>query len=759
VSATIGMRRRRVDGEAKVRGATRYAADLPVPDILHARLVLSSEAHARIAAIDTEAARAVPGVVAVLTAADLPVSPDAPGRAGEPLAREEVVFAGQPVAMVVARTEAAAADGVDQVIVDFEPLPPVLDVEAAMAPGAPRARTLGNDRGGADVGGAHAAVAGGDDDAPEEDLSDNVNGRQRLANGDAAAALAAADATVSARLRTPWVYQAYLEPQSATAWLDFDGTVVVQSATQGAFATRQGLAELLALPLDRVRVRPTPLGGAFGGKLMLPEPLAAAAALLLRRPVRVAFTRMEDFAAANPAPGELLDVEVGASRDGRLEAIRARVVCDRGMNEEFGVEAISSLLAAGPYRWDAHELRGYGVLTNRVGSGAYRGPGAPPAAFAVETLIDELAAELGADPLELRLRNVLVQGDRGIDGQPFPVFGARECLERVREHPLWRSRGELPDGEGVGVAIGYWPGGLEPAAATCRLDADGKLTIITGAVDMTGTETTFGAIAAAAFGLTPEDVRVVAGDTASTPFAGLSGGSKVTYTVGRAVQRAADEARERLLSVAAQELEIAPEDLEIVDGSVRPVGSPSQGLTTEELAKKVLTFGSPYEPVEGYAGVAQTSRAPSAAAHLAHVRVDRETGAVVPLRMVIAQDVGRMLNPALVEGQLLGGTTQGLGWALYEELAHDDGGQLRTGSFVDYAIPDAGGVPPIELEIVEVPAPDGPFGAKGIGEAPVIAAAAAVANAVAAAVGVRMRELPMTPGRVWAALSDGAGRG
>jgi CO/xanthine dehydrogenase Mo-binding subunit len=527
----------------------------------------------------------------------------------------------------------------------------------------------------------------------------------------------------------------------------------VQSSTQGAFATRKSLAELLDVPLDRVRVRPTPLGGAFGGKLLLPEPLAAAAAMKLKRPVRVAFTRMEDFAASNPAPGELIDVEVGANRAGDLSAVRARVVCDRGANEEFGVEAISAMLAAGPYRWPAHELRGYGVVTNRVGSGAYRGPGAPPAAFAVETLLDELADELGLDPIEMRLRNVLVEGDRGVDGNPFPVFGAKECLERVRDHELWRRRGELPDGEGVGVAIGYWPGGLEPAAATCRLDADGGLTIITGAVDMTGTETTFATIAAEAFGLPPERVRVTAGDTASTPFAGLSGGSKVTYTVGRAVQRAADEARQRLMEVAALELEIAPEDLEIVDGSVRPVGTPSRGLAVDELAEKVLSFGSPHAPVEGYAGVAQTSRAPSAAAHLTHVRVDRETGAVTVLRHVVAQDVGRVLNPALVEGQLLGGTTQGIGWALFEELAHDELGQLRTGSFVDYAIPAAGSVPPIELEIVEIPAPDGPFGAKGIGEAPVIAAAAAVANAIAAAAGVRMRELPMTPVRVWAALN------
>ncbi|MEA2288051.1 MAG: hypothetical protein QOD55_48 [Solirubrobacteraceae bacterium] len=754
MSSVIGVSRRRLDGEPKVRGATRYAADVPVAGLLHARLVLAGEAHARIGAVDTAGALRVPGVVAVLLAADLPIAAGASGRAAEPLAREEVVFAGQPVALVVAETEAAATDGVDAVVVDLEPLPAVLDVEAAMAPGAARARIHVRHGDGHDVGGMHASVDAGDDAGPAEDLSDNVDGRQRLAGGDADAALAATDAAVSARLRTSWIHQAYLEPQAATAWLDPGGDLVVSAGTQGAFASRQQLAELFGLPLDHVRVRPTPLGGAFGGKLMLPEPLAAGAALVLKRPVRVAYTRIEDFAAANPAPGQLFELEVGATRDGGLTAIRGRIICDRGMNEEFGVEAISAMLTAGPYRWAAHDLRAYGVLTNRVPSGAYRAPGAPPAAFAVETLLDELAAALRIDPIELRLRNVIAEGDPGLDGAPFPAFGARECLERVREQPLWKRRGDLPDGEGVGVAIGYWPGGLEPAAASCRLDHDGGLTIVTGAVDMSGVETGFAAIAAEAFGLAPEQVRVVAGDTAGAPYAGLSGGSKITYTVGRAVQRAAEQAREQLLAIAAHELEIAPEDLEIADGAVRPAGTPSRAIPIADLARRVLSFGSPHPPVEGHAGIAQTSRAPSAAAHLSHVRVDAETGRVDLLDHVVAQDVGRVLNPALVEGQMLGGTTQGLGWALYEELRHDEHGQLRTGTFVDYAIPSFGGVPPIRTEIVEVPAPDGPFGAKGIGEAPVIAVAAAVANAVAAATGVRVRELPMTPARVWAALRE-----
>jgi CO/xanthine dehydrogenase Mo-binding subunit len=755
-STAIGVPRRRVDGEGKVRGTTRYAADLPVNGLLHARLVLAAEAHGRIVSIDGDAALGVAGVVAVLTAADLPFVESAAGRAGQPLARTEVVFSGQPVALVVAETEAAAADGVDEVVVEIEPLPAALDLEQSMAPGAPLARVDVVEGDGADVGGAHAAAGGGDSGGEEEELSGNVAGRQRMAAGDAAAALAGGAARASGRYSTSWIHQGYLEPQVATAWLEPEGGLVVSSSTQGAFSTRQQLADLLGWPHDRVRVRPAPLGGAFGGKLMIAEPLAAAACVRLQRPVRLALTRIEDFAASNPAPGEVISLEAGATAEGVLTGVSGRIVLDRGSNDEFGFEALAALLASGPYRWQARDISSYGVLTNRVGFGAYRAPAAPPAAFAIETLIDELASSLGIDPIELRLRNVLHEGDAGLDGQPFPVFGAAECLERVREHPLWQGRADLPDDEGVGVSVGWWPGGLEPAAASCRLDSDGRLTIVTGAVDMSGTETVFQSIAAEAFGLSNESVRVVAADTAAAPYSGLSGGSKVIYTVGRAVQRAAEQARERLLDVASAELEIAPEDLEIVDGDVRPVGSPERGLVIADLAAKVLSFGSKYAPVEGYGGTAQTSRAPGAAAHLSHVRVDRETGAVTLLHHVIAQDVGRALNPALVEGQLLGGVTQGFGWALFEQLAYDEDGQLRTGSFVEYAMPSIDTVPPIDAEIVEVPAPDGPFGAKGVGEPPVVGVPAAVANAIAAATGLRLRDLPMTPLRVWGAF-NGAG--
>jgi CO/xanthine dehydrogenase Mo-binding subunit len=631
-----------------------------------------------------------------------------------------------------------------------EPLEAVLDLEAAMASGAAPSRVTAVAGGG--DGGAGAHGAGGESDESGAPDSPNVASFARLHRGDVDAEMARADAVVSGRFRTNWIHQAYLEPQSALAWTEPGGALVVHSSTQGAFMARQGLADQLGLPLDRVRVQAAPMGGAFGGKLLIAEPLVAAAALALRRPVRLVFGRSEDFAAANPAPAELIDLELGVSRDGELTALRGRVVGDRGGLGDMGVEAISANLSSGPYRWGAHDVTAIGVTTNRVSAGAYRAPGAPPAAFAVETLLDRAAAELGLDPIELRLQNALVAGDKGLDGEEIRVFGARECLEAVRAHPLWARRSSLPEDEGIGVAVGFWPGGLEPAAAVCKLDADGKLTVVTAAADMSGIENAFIAIAASAFGLAEDDVRVAFGDTSAAPYGGVSGGSKVTYTYGRAIERAAEQARSRLLDVAATELEISPEDLELVDGEVRPVGAPGRSVRIADLAAQTYAFGSPHAPIEGHGAIAQVSRAPGAAAHLSHVRVDRETGAVRVLAHVVAQDVGKALNPALVEGQMHGGTAQGIGWALLEELAYDENGQLRGGSFAEYALPSTDQVPPIETLIVEVPAPDGPFGAKGVGEPPVCGVPGAIANAIAAACGVRLTELPMSPLRVWRAL-------
>ena len=343
------------------------------------------------------------------------------------------------------------------------------------------------------------------------------------------------------------------------------------------------------------------------------------------------------------------------------------------------------------------------------------------------------------------------------DGTPWGGIGLDECLARLADHPLYRDRASLPDGEGIGLAAGAWPGGRQPASAICRLEADGRVTVVTGVVDISGTMTGFATIAAEGLGIAADDVSVVSADTASAPRSPVSGGSVITYSTGRAVQRATDALREKILAYAALLLEIDVRDLELVDGSVRPKGTPERGLTLAEIGESLDGFTSAFEPLEAQGGTVPPVLAPLTSAHLVHVRVDRETGAVAVLDYVIAQDVGRALNPAIIEGQLHGGATQGLGWALHEAMVHDETGQLLTGTFLDYAMQTAAAVPTFETIIVEVPAPDGPYGAKGIGEGPVCGAAAAVANAIADATGVRFRELPMTAPRIWRGLQAAEG--
>jgi CO/xanthine dehydrogenase Mo-binding subunit len=756
----IGLPLARVDSEEKVRGTTRYAADEWRPGLLHARIVPSVYAHARIRSIDVSAALAMPGVVAVLTAADLPIAGADDMRMFEPLARDEALFVGHPVALVIAETEAAAADAVAEVMVDAERLPVVADLEAAMRPDSPLARLTSILPAGADdaeentAKSAHAAVGGEGAELVDEDLSDNVHNRKRYTSGDNAAALAGSAVTAEGTFRTSWVYQGYLEPHAATAWIEPDGVLSMSTATQGTFYARKMLARIFGRPITKVRVKSAPLGGSFGSKLLVVDPLAAAAAIVLKRPVRLAFDRRDDMAGTNPAPASRIDLRIGASADGRLTGLDARLVFDTGAYIEWSIEGIAAVLIGGPYRWEAFDVRAYGIRTNRFGTGSYRGPGGPQAAFAIESLIDELAVKLHLDPIELRTRNLAALGDQMVDGEPWPGLGHAAVLEAARTHPLWQRRNDLPADEGVGIALGVWPGGKAPAAALCRLNADGSITITTGVVDMSGTTGAFQLIAAETFGVDPSRVEVVTLDTDGAPQSPLSGGSVITYSSGRAIREAAADARRQMLAYAALEMEIDPADLEIVDGMIRPVGSPDLGRPVAEFAEELSDFSAAFPPIEGHATTVQASLAPSTAAHIAHVRLDRDTGDVTVLGFVVSQDVGRAINPALVEGQMRGAAAQGIGWALHEELIHDSEGQLLTGSFLDYALPRAGQVPDIDTLIVEVPAPDGPFGAKGIGEASVIPAGAAVASAIAAAGGPRLREMPMTPRRIWAASRE-----
>ena len=755
----IGRSIPRIDGRPKVTGHARFAADISLRGMLHGRPVLAMPAHARIERIDVAAALAVPGVVAILTAADLPIAIEGNDRLHEPLARHEILWAGQPVALVVADTAEAAADAAQLVVVETTPLDAVVDLERAFETGAPRAR-LTRPIEVAESGSAesqHAAVGGGSEAfTPDEPASDNVVARTGYRRGDVESALAACDVVVEGRFTTSWVHQGYLEPQVATAAIDDDGVLHITSATQGTFHTRSELARLFARPIAAVRVTGATLGGAFGGKSLIVEPLAAAAALVVGRPVRVELTRNEDFRMSNPAPAGLLEVRAGATSDGRLRGLRARIRFDAGAFAESSVEGIAAMLTIGPYRWDAHEVVAFGIETNRFGTGAYRAPGATQATFALEQVIDELALRLDLDSIDLRCRNLVGPDDEMADGTPWGSIGLAECLGRVAEHPLYRDRASLSDGEGVGLAVGAWPGGRQAASAICRLEADGRVTVVTGVVDMSGTMTGFATIAAAGLGIAADDVSVVAADTASAPRSPFSGGSVITYSTGRAVERATAVLREKILGYAALVLEIDVRDLELVGGAVRPKGTPERGITLAEIGERMDGWSAEYEPLEGHAGSIPPGLAPLTVAHLVHVRVDRESGEVRVLDHVVAQDVGRALNPAIIEGQLHGGATQGLGWALREAMVFDDAGQLLTGTFLDYALPTAADSPRFETLIVEVPSTDGPYGARGIGEGPVCGAAAAVANAVHDATGVRYRTLPMTAQRIWRGLRERA---
>jgi CO/xanthine dehydrogenase Mo-binding subunit len=752
-ASVLGRSIPRVDGGEKVAGLTRFAADVAVPGLLHARLVTSPHPHARVVSIDTGPARAVPGVVGVFTARDLPLAhPDASSRNRAPLVLEEAFFNGQPVVAVVAETEAIAEDAAALVRVEWQELPAVTTLDDAMRPDAPRVGPGGGDT--EEELSMHGAEAGAADEAAPK--GPNIAASSHLKRGDVAAGLREADVVVERTYTTSMLHQGYVEPRAALATVDPLGHVTVWTSTQALFFTRSEVAEALGLPEHRVRVVAMPVGGGFGGKFVLLEPLAAALAVAARRPVSLVLTRHEEFLATTPAPQSRIELTLGARRDGTLTALRARVLFDAGAWAGAPL-SIACLLVGGYYRVANLDVRGIEVRTHKPGCGAYRAPGAPQATFAIESAMSELAERLRLDPLELRLRNAVVEGDPTPTGRPWPRIGLRECLEalgRARDGapgPVTAHDGDVP--HGVGVAVGGWMGGVEPASAVCRVNGDGSVSVVVGSVDISGTNTGLVQITAEAFGVPLERVQVVNADTESAPYAGASGGSKITYTVGRAVKAAAEDARRQLLAIAASHLEAAVDDLEIADGAVRVRGVPDRAVPIAKLARLATEFGGKYEPIFGRGASATTARAPGFAAHLCEVEVDRATGEVRLLRYVVAQDVGRAINPAAIEGQIRGAVAQGVGWGLLEQMAYDDTGRLLSGTLMDYALPRTTQVPrDVDVILVEVPSEQGPFGARGVGEPPVVAGAAAIANAIADATGARLTALPITAASVVQAM-------
>lgn len=675
------------------------------------------------------------GVAGVLTGRDLP--PIDPASAEAPLAVDRVFYAGQPVVAVVAESESAAQDAAAAVDVEYDELAVVTDPSRAMDGGAPLVLAESEEANEQDAS-LHGASAGADS-APTERLR-NVSGVAHMQRGDAASALAAADVVVKAKYRFAGAHQGFIEPHVAMIRPEPDGGLTVWAPTQGPFVVRDDIAKLVALPTYQVRVVPMPVGGGFGGKVELLEPLLALIALRVGRPVRLALTRSHEFVVGRPAPAAEFSLELGARSDGTLVALRARFHYDNGATAGWHAGLTAGFLG-GTYRIPNFDLQGFEVSTNKTPVDAYRAPGGTQAYFALESALDELAAKLDMDPIELRLRNVSREGDLTADGHGWPRIASAEVLEEARRHPLYSA--PLGRDEAVGVALGSWGGARTPSAAGCRVEPDGTVSIFVGSPDISGTATGLAIIAAQAFGISPDRVRVEYPDTSSAPHSATASGSQTTYSVGGAVYEAALEARRQLLEIATDQLEAAPEDLEIIDGHVAVKGAPTRMVEITELVKASTDFMGSYKPIHATGRSAVQAASPVFTVHIARVRADRETGAYQLIGFAAIQDVGHAINRPEIEGQVHGGVTQAVGRALGEQLVYDADGQLRTASFLDYEIPAADQVPNIDVRLVEVPSPVGPLGAKGVGEPPAIPGTAALANAVSRAFGVRVREVPI----------------
>jgi CO/xanthine dehydrogenase Mo-binding subunit len=742
----VGKRLPRIDAKERVTGQAIYPADLSLPGMALAKILRSPLAHARIRRIDGSRAEALPGVYAIVTAADfpeLPVGTMIPmGETGYDMwmvaainmARDKVCWVGQPVAAVAAADVYTAAAALALIDVDYEPLPPVLDIATAMAADAP-------------VVHAHVFTKGVE---PRPRAPSNICSRVVIARGDASTAYAAAAAGARISVEVDTAHQGYLEPQAHVAHVDANGLATVWTSTQGQFTAELMIARMLGLPTSKLKVVPLEIGGGFGGKIAIHgEAVAVRLAQKCRRPVKLVLTREEVLqGGSGPAAGARIDVGVAADADGRLLAIAGTYAMDAG-----GLPGLSpSLLmqaSAALYQCPNLQLEGYDIVTNKPRTEAYRGPGGIQAAFAMEQAMDMLCQQLGIDPLQFRKRNAAVTGSMMPIGTPFPAIGLTTLLDRVGQHPCWSdplAQGTYPRGRGL--ALGYWRGTSMTSAAHLTIAGDGRPMVTIGAVDLSGTRSTMAQVVAEEFGLPIEDIHIQTGDSKSVGYSDGAAGSRVARTMTAALVEACGDALSQLRGRAAEKLQCAPELIDYADGVFRSRQPGGAAIALAELMQATLTDGA----VVGRGVSTKLPLGVEIGAHVCDVEVDTDTGLVTVLRYTAFQDVGLALNPTAVEGQIEGSVVQGLGWALLEGFDYGPDGRLRNASLLDYRMPTALDVPRIDTVIVETPVPHVPYGLRGVGEVPIVPPAAAVANAIARAIGVRIRRMPMTPERVLSAI-------
>jgi len=734
----IGTRPDRPDGLDKVTGRARFGADFSMPGMLHGAILRSPHAHAKIVKIDATRALALAGVKAVVTRADFPT-----GLTGEDwniqenvMAGEKALYDGHAVAAVAATSQLIARDALKLIEVTYEVLPHVTDVDKAMAEGAPVIRE------------------GAADYSVPEGLHPNIVRYMDTGRGDLDAGFAAADLVLEESYKTEAAHQGYIEPHACVGQLGADGKGELWCCTQGHWFVRQMCTAVLGLEATQLRVTPSEIGGGFGGKTtVFIDPVALALSRKANRPVKIVMSRSEVLRASGPTSSASMDIKMGMTKDGKITAASGTFRMQGGAFPGAPVD-VTTMLAFANYDIEHVHHIGYDVMTNRPKQAAYRAPGAPMGAFAVESMLDELCRQLDLDPIETRLKNAVKEGTRATFGPKFPPVGLIETLEAARAHPNYGA--PLGPNQGRGVASGYWMNWGGETSASVAIGEDGTVQVSIGTPDIGGSRASMALMAAEAFGVPYENVRVNIADTGTLGINEPTHGSRATFASGLATVEAAKEAIGKLCKRAADKWGIDAEAVTWEDGFAKPSGPNAGEFPPLSIAEIASEMGSTGGPISGHFESSPDGFGGSFGTHIVDLEVDPETGRSTILRYLVVQDAGKAIHPAYVEGQFQGGAVQGIGWALNEEYVYGEDGCLQNPIFLDYRVPVASDLPMIDTVIVEVPNPGHPYGVRGVGETGITPPLPAVANAVRAAIGVRMTQLPLTPPRVLAAIK---GRG
>lgn len=733
----VGTRPDRPDGLDKVTGRAKFGADAVAPGMLFGAIVRSPHAHARIVKIDTSKAEAMKGVKAIVTRADF-----ATGLTGEfwnvqenVMAGDTALYDGHAVAAVAATSALDARDAAKLIEIEYEVLPHVTDVDKAMAADAPVIRE------------------GTADGSVPEGMHPNVVRYHESGHGDVEAGFAEADLVIEDSFKTEATHQGYIEPHACLASLGADGKGELWCCTQGHWYVQKHCAALLGIETSQLRVTASEIGGGFGGKTtVFIEPVALALSRKANRPVKMVMSRSEVLRATGPTSSTSMDVKIGMNKDGTITAAQGVFRLQGGAFPGAPME-FTAMCAFAPYALENVHQVGYDVIANRPKQAAYRAPGSPMAAFAVESVIDLLCQELGLDPVEVRLKNASKKGTKASYGPRFDDIGLVECLEAARDHPHYSA--PLEQGQGRGISCGFWFNHGGETSVSLALSEDGTVQVSVGTPDIGGSRASMALMASETLGIPYENIRVTIADTATLGYNDVSHGSRVTYASGLATIKAAQAAIAEMCKRAAAKWGIPEDAVKWEDGCAVPSGPNAGDFEPLAMADITADMGATGGPISGHFEATPEGAGVSFGVHIVDAQVDPETGKTSIPRYTVIQDAGKAVHPAYVEGQFQGGAAQGIGWALNEEYVYGEDGRLQNAVFLDYRIPVASDLPMIDTVIVEVPNPGHPYGVRGVGETGIVPPLAAIANAVSRAAGVRMHELPMSPPRILAALKAG----